>query len=218
MAYRRISRRQKKSKVNADNPFIIFNPHDSGSEVQGGVDYIRIVVIDPGIRNCGFRIARKEGPKIVTEFQERADFVKKKDGTDYYIEMIRFFSRYEEYIKWSHYIVVESQLAINYDLTRMGQHILTYLMVTVKNRGFRPIIVEIDSHTKSRMLNAPRMKKPQLKKWCVTAALHILKQRNDMDAYHLIANSKKKDDHADTVCYEYVWWIILQNNPNIPTP
>ncbi len=92
-------------------------------------------------------------------------------------------------------------------------------MQGVKDKGFRPLIVEIDAHLKSRMLDAPKkMTKPQLKKWAPAKAIEILTARGDHATAKLIATAGKADDHGDAVCYDEVWWRILAGGLHAPPP
>ena len=237
MSYRRLKRFNKKAPTSEKPPYIIFNPHTlepllPSESVNKDYHVTTVATLDPGIKNCGIRIATldHETRQVKTCIQIKCDFthesLNKKENlgsdTSYYVNTFRVLDPYIEYFRWCHYIVVESQMAINYDLVRMAQNIITYLMLRVENMGFRPLIIEIDNHLKSRMLNAPpKMKKPQLKKWCKERAIKELEARGDNATTDMIRKAPKGDDHGDTVCYEIVWFMMLSqgfNRPPLPDP
>ena len=43
-------------------------------------------------------------------------------------------------------------MAISYDNTRMGQHLITFFMTFLKNKGNRPIIIEFNSQSKNKVI------------------------------------------------------------------
>jgi hypothetical protein len=110
------------------------------------------------------------------------------------------------------YILIESQLPINYDAVRMSQHLITFLMMNLANKGVKPMICEIDTYFKSRIFNAPKkMKKPELKKWCRDQALELLKKRGDTQAYEALISAGKQDDMGDVVMYCEGWALAMKD-------
>lgn len=232
--YGRLARFNKKAPTTVKLPYITFNPHILkplvSSKEFGTSNFLVGVFVDPGIKNCAIRIAHYDldtGAKT-TRLQLNFDFTHESLTTEfvttgygidtiYYTNVSKALDEYSELFRWAHYIVIESQLPINYDLVRMSQHITTYLMMTVKDKGFRPLIIEIDPKLKSRMLGAPpKMTKPQLKVWCKNKAVAILRERGDTVTADMIEKVRKGDDHGDTVCYEEIWWMILRDGLNTP--
>lgn len=238
---RRAITRNKKAPTGAKAPYIIFNPHtlpplQPSHTLKPGWHAIVVTTIDPGIVNCAVRQAVYclETRRVGTNMQILINFTHESFqrttvtipgnvipeavgiDTQYYINAMKALDEFMPQFRWCHYIVIESQLPINYDLVRMSQHITTYLMQGVKDQGFRPLIIEIDPHLKSRMLGAPRLKKPQLKVWCRDKAIEILTARGDVETARLIERSSKDDDHGDTVCYEAIWLMILQGDLHTP--
>ena len=144
MSKRRFTRYSKMNPVGAPKPpFNAFNPHDYESPVLRNENMI-ITSIDPGINT------KTNAKKSL--YLARLEFNK---STDHYTESIRKFQELEEkhsYFSSSHYIVIESQMALSYHNTRMGQHLLTFFMTMLKNRGNRPIIIELNSQSKKRLL------------------------------------------------------------------
>jgi hypothetical protein len=204
--------------------YAVFNPHTKeplvgSNKVHEGKFFVNGVFIDPGVRNCAVRIANYNiiSGKITTVLQKIFDFTKTKKGdeervgreTFHYTNMNSVLSEYVDYFIWSHYIVIESQLPINYDLVRMSQHLISFFTHKIADKGYRPLIIEIDAKMKSQPFGAPKMKKPELKKWCRNKAIEILTARGDVETANFIASCKKADDHGDTVCYEEVWWTLI---------
>ena len=113
-------------------------------------------------------------------------------------------------MSYCQYILIESQLPINYDMVRMSTHIISFLMMNLENKGCKPMICEVDAYFKSRILNAPKkMTKPELKKWCREYALELLQKRGDTVAYDSMVKAGKQDDMGDVVCYCEGWWKAL---------
>src|SRR5581483_1213435 len=133
----------------------------------------------------------------------------------------------------THYIVFETQIpykafrvgkkvkqGYNMENYRFSQHLISTILLSVKNKGFNPLIVEIPSYLKTRGLNAPPLKvERERKEWCKNAAKSILTSRGDEFGLKiLLENKRKMDDIADTVCYDEVWWSYLNEHPEIKKP
>jgi len=227
--YKRASRFNKSAPTAAKSPYVIFNPHSTDTAISSlnvcntSSPWIQIAAIDPGIKNCCIRVERRtfdnDIMKVETLLQIKMDFtVKNTSDTDigldtiYYTHTIDLLEKYIQYFITSQYIIIESQLPINYDMVRMSQHIISFLMIYTKDKGLKPLIIEIDPRFKSRIFGAPlKMTKPELKKWAWEYAVKILKDRNDNETANMILSSTKKDDHGDVICYTEAWWIILTN-------
>jgi len=195
--------------------------------------FIQIMSVDPGIRNCGLRIEQRRLldnilVDVKTVIMVRINFNEEDHlecknpetvvfDTSYYTRSTDILDKFLPYAIQCQYILIESQLPINYSMVRMSQHIITYLCLGVKNRGYRPLIIEIDPHLKSRLLHAPgKMKKPELKKWCRQKALDVLSARGDNVGHDAILKVGKGDDMGDTVCQCEAWWVILCGQLHAP--
>lgn len=221
--YRRAARFNRKAPTSAKAPYLIFNPHDSNCPLNSKDLYpndeawIQIAAIDPGIKNCALHVIRRTNSGVKTLVLNKFDFtisshVEPEDGIDtmYYMRVIEYLSKYINYFITSQYIIIESQLPINYDMVRLCQHIITFLSLYVKNQGLKPLIIEIDPKFKSKLLGAPtHMTYAELKKWAWENAVNILKKYNDNDTVNMILNTTKKDDYGDVICYTEAWWIVL---------
>jgi len=189
------------------------------------LDATFVAVIDPAMKNNCLRLGMRDHKtgQIYTLLQVKEDLTKDVTGdTGYYFGASRMLDKYAHRLIWTHYIIIESQMKMNYDMTRLCQHQISYLMALTRNQGFRPIIIELDAKIKSKIHQAPKMTKPQLKKWAVEKAIAILLARGDKETARLISIAKKGDDHGDTVCYEDAWWMILDQGlypvPRVQAP
>lgn len=224
--YRRYAKYAKLQPVNGKPPYAVYNTHSHNSPVMVN-DNIIITSIDPGIKNCGvfvdcYNTKTKEHTSILLT---RLDFT--KSTTDnYYVSCVKQLDELEkqhQYFSKSHYIVIESQMTISYDNTRMGQHLITYFMTKLKNRGNMPHVIELNSQAKTRMLGCPKgMKKQQYKRWCKQKAMEFLsvrKNREHEDVFiKQIKIATKGDDMGDTICQCYAWIMLLEGDqkPELP--
>lgn len=171
-------------------------------------DYYRILSIDPGKRNFCFRIEVRDliNKKILVEAFEKIDLIgSDPDGkvrVDYiFRNTTLLLDKYYALINSSHLVIIERQLHINYKMVRFSQHIITYLMLRLRDNYNKTVIMEIDSTLKTRELSAPRgLNKNEVKKWSIEKADALLRSRNDVQSLNIIRKSKtKKDDLSDTV-------------------
>ena len=229
MAYRRLGRFNAKRPTAVKNPYMIFSCHDDDLECpvynepsvsafygRPGEMFVQIMAIDPGIKNCGVRIERRwSSGHVETVMLARLNFLI-SDGppsdTMYYTNSVRAFKNYLPIMELCQYILIESQLPINYDMVRMSTHIICFLMCNLANKGCKPMICEVDAYFKSRILNAPpKMSKPELKKWCRDYALELLKARGDNETYEVLKKIGKQDDVSDCICYTEGWYKAISN-------
>ncbi len=97
-------------------------------------------------------------------------------------------------------------------------------MSTYKNKGNRPLVIEITSQAKTRLLECPKgLSKYQYKKWCANKAIKYLEDREnekELAFVNSIKGSKKKDDMGDAICQYYAWMKIMEGEaikPTLPT-
>ena len=104
----------------------------------------------------------------------------------------------------------------------MGQHLITFFMTYLKNKGNRPIIIEFNSQSKTRLLGCPKgMKKPEYKVWCREKAFELLESRGEKEKKFMdfLKNSKKKDDMGDAICQCEAWLIVYKGEAiSVPKP
>ncbi len=226
MAYRRLGRFNKKAPTQVKTPYMVFSCHDGEfplmnspavSEFYKRPDetFVQVAAIDIGVKNTSIAMERRwSGGHIDIVMLMKLDFTigeRAQTDTVYYSHSIDMLKKYLPFFEMCQYIIVESQLPINYDAVRMSQHIITFLMMNLANKGCKPMICEVDTYFKSRIFNAPkRMKKPELKKWCIEYALKLLEKRGDTETIEMIKASGKKDDLCDTLCYCEGWFLAIQ--------
>lgn len=221
--YRRAARYNKNAPTSAKAPYLIFNPHEGEAPLNSKKLYptyepwVQITAIDPGIKNCAIHVIRRTKSETKTLMLNKFNFtISSHDestiglDTMYYTRVIEYFGQYINYFTTSQYIIIESQLPINYDMVRLCQHIITFLLLYVKNQGLKPLIVEIDPKFKSKLFGAPpKMTYAELKKWAWENAVKILNARGDSQTAKVITDSGKKDDYGDVICYTEAWWLVL---------
>lgn len=216
----RLSRFNRNSKVKSN--INLFNSHE-GETCLGSIDSdLYICAIDPGIRNLCLRISKynRATEKSTSIVFDKIDLIEAKDegrSIDYYGRMFNHLDKYKHLLINCQYIGVEAQLPINYDMVRMGQHIITYLMCLVRNLGCKPLIFEIDPKLKSKMLLAPKMNKAELKIWSRDMAVMFLRNDGEVKAADILEKLPKGDDYGDVICYEKVIILLLENKL-IPEP
>jgi hypothetical protein len=95
-----------------------------------------------------------------------------------------------------HVVVVESQMLINYKMTRLGQHIIGYFIQRSLREQLTPLIVEVEPRLKTMHL---KPKPLDVKKWAVENAREIASRRGDIEGLKLLEQKGKVNDFADTL-------------------
>ncbi len=206
------------------SPFNVFNPHDEPSPLYNGESII-VVSIDPGIKNCGIYINKINllNDKKRSLYLARMQFNQEENHYMHSIKKFEKLERENKILSKAHYIVIEKQMVMSTPNTRMGQHLITFFCTFLRNKGNRPIIMEIASTCKTRMLKCPPgMKKREYKKWCHAEAIRLLELRDEDHEEKfigLLEGIKKKDDVGDVVCQEEAFFrIIKQGIHRYPEP
>ena len=230
--YRKFSNKKNPTNYNSKPPYIIYNPHSCDAPVidPEQKDKITITTIDPGRINCGIYVGNyyKDEDKYWSKYLARLNFVTSEEDKAHYVESVKVLDKLEEdysYFSQSHYIVIESQMAISYENTRMGQHLISYFITKFRNKGNCPLVVEINSKIKTKLLGCPdKLSKYQYKKWCREKALNLLETKGINDEnknkfIDLINSNKKSDDMGDVICYFEAWSKIMSCKDNqFPSP
>ena len=114
---------------------------------------------------------------------------------------------------------------VTYFLKRYGncKHLITYFTTKLKDKGNRPLVIEFNSQSKTRLLGCPKgMKKYQYKKWCKEKAVEILKSRKSDKEDKFIKKlevTKKADDMGDAICQLHAWKMVLDGEAiKVPKP
>jgi hypothetical protein len=162
---------------------------------------IKIVSIDPGIKNFAIRI-------------ERINFFNKEDYIVDYFEVIQIDENknvsklkliqklndtlisLSELMKGTHFILIEEQLGVNSKLIVIFHHMLSYFINCGKYNTTS--IISVNPKFKSKKLNFPRLNGKKLKKYTVDRMIELLQERNDVESLNKITSVKKQDDLADT--------------------
>lgn len=230
--YRKFSNKKNPTGYNIKPPYIVYNPHEGNAPLDDPEekDKITITTIDPGRINCGIYIGNyyRDKEKYWSKYLARLNFIVSEQDKCQYAESIKVLDKLEEeysYFSQSQYIIIESQMAISYENTRMGQHLISYFLTRFKDKGKRPLIIEINSKIKTKLLGCPeKLSKYQYKKWCREKALELLKTKsldddNKNKFIKLININKKSDDMGDVVCYFEAWTKIIEDGLNqVPMP
>lgn len=196
-------RRKHQTNIRFSSPFNFFNPHDGEAPYFNGRSVI-IASIDPGILNCAIYVAkRKEKTKKKESiYLSRKDF---SQESSHYTNSIKILEKLEQDHKLfsnCQYIVIEEQMTMSIKNTRMGQHLITFFCTMLRNKGNKPIIIEITSQAKTKVLQCPVRKKTEYKKWCKNKAIELLENRDDPKEDKFITCieiAKKGDDLGDSV-------------------
>ena len=187
--------------------------------------HITIVSLDPGITNLGIRIERRPFGHDVWKVEplQFANTCYKQFKTNTQTNSSALYRSITEYLKslnddimCAHIILIEKQLPVNYHMVRVSQHLITYFMMILTSSNIHPLIVEIDSTGKTKILGAPKLtSKRQVKDWSVEKALQLSYIRQDWFSFMAILNAtrNKSDDLADTlvqieaICLHFGWGV-----------
>jgi len=230
--FRRSSRFRKKAAKSATEKdpltfFSVFNPHTFPSPVKpkNGEDWIQVGSIDPAIKNNAIRVERwYSNGKIETIEFSHTNFTlpnnekipKVGEENFYYINACKIIKELcENYLEDCQYICIESQLSFAYDNVRISSHIICALCIYLKDKGNRPVIIEMDPKLKTRLLGAPPMKKKdQIKKWSVEKACEFFEEEEDIESLKfmkLMAKIRKADDIGDAKCQLKALEVLLNS-------
>ena len=93
-------------------------------------------------------------------------------------------------------VIIESQMKINYKMTRLGQHIIGYFINKAIHNNLNYLIVEVEPKLKTMFCQT---KPDNVKKWAVDEARRIATERNDVEGMKLLELKGKVNDFADTL-------------------
>lgn len=220
-SYRRRGAKDPIDKAFSSLPFNVYDPHDGPAPYYDGESII-VTSVDPGIKNCAVYVQKVNllNDTRTSLFLKRMDF---SQDEGQYTSSIKVLEKLEEEMKLfsrSQYIFIEKQMTVSIPNTRMGQHLITYFCTITRNKGKRPIIMEITPKAKTKVLKCPPElagNKPAYKKWCVKEAIRILDRRDNPDEESFItciecATKGKKDDMGDTVCQAEAGILIMKSD------
>ena len=148
------------------NEYTVYNPHTIDLSKRETGDVVKVISIDPGIRNLALRVETRgmtsnnhpiktivfEKLKITEEDRRLAG-----NNDQLYFLMTQFLDKYREIFKTSDMLIIERQLPINYKAVRISQHIITYFLILFKDRmPLLPVVYEVDPKLKGRELGASK--------------------------------------------------------------
>lgn len=205
-------RKTPKSQKSDRTAFTNYNPHSVSLDKRDWGEAIRVVSIDPGIRNYALRVESRGFKSSsypirtlvfdklhIKEAERKLD----DDNTDnLYTILSKFLDQHLELFKTCHLVLIERQMPFNYKATRVAQHTLSYFMIHLKNLGPMAMICEIDSKLKGKELGASNhLNERGIKAWAIEKAKELSTKRRDYDALEILTKHKKKaDDLSDTIC------------------
>lgn len=190
----------------------------------------RIVIIDPGYVNLGFRIERREVDtrKVITEVMIRKTLTKvARPASSFAGDLIGFLNDYRELFMNTHIVLIEKQVVMNYDMVVAGPIIMTYFATILRDAPLLPLLIEVFATVKTNVLGdrdfiksfgyeTKSQKRSAVKKWSKFVAPQILKARGDEKGLAILKNEKKKDDISDTIIMPDAFLILLEFDFNIP--
>lgn len=176
---------------------------------------MRILSIDPGIKNCAFYIEEfdEEGLTKIKKLKNGqpqldhlyktgkrvywkvVDFEKElKAGIEVFVPIIKFLDDNRGQWDKCNGIIIEKQLKINYNAQVVQHFIFSYF----KNLyGPFKYISDISATRKTQVLGAPKkMDKKERKKWAVQEATKLFTLRDDFEGLKIL-HTAKGDDLAD---------------------
>jgi hypothetical protein len=218
--YRRIFKGQRRKQSKADSSvFSCLSLHKNPVLSTPGM--LTVAAIDIGTINPCIRVERRyveDGSLIKVETLIQHLFNPSLNPERHYmLEIVDVIDSLLYIFTECQFILIESQIGFSVEMSRCQQHITTYILSTVRDRGVNPQVVEIDSLVKSRVLGSPTFKKKSdLKKWCEVEAFRLLKSRGEDEVVEHIMRGKR-DDHCDVVCFTEAWWMILNGQSKYTT-
>lgn len=177
----------------------------------------RIISIDPGIVNLAVRIEIRKDQNVYTEILTKHK-LKCKNEENIYINLINILLTYENYYKNCHFIIIEKQVKMNQNMIKLSQHIISFFLMNTRQNIFKPIIIELDSHIKGRLL--PKCNKgdhKEIKRYSIQKAMELLMNRNDINGWNILNSEKKKDDLSDVIVQAEAFWLFCEEIYNYKT-
>lgn len=168
--------------------------------------------IDPGVVSCAIRIVRffPETNLIIPIWFAIHNFGMEitQVMSDMESSIAPILTKFQE----CNFIVIESQLMKSRTNFRTFQHMISYLEMNTRDKGLRPIIVEVDIKLKTTFLGGPTTKTTndgvRIKEWSKKFAREVSLRRHDYLSFSILESCcvKQDEDLSDTLCYEFAWW------------
>ncbi len=202
-----------KSQLPDKFPYTIYNFNTIKLSLEQSLQnwkepYLRVISIDPGSKKFAICVEKRpRGPGLIQNelfinLSLSSAFNPRGFECDLYNNLTNFLDQHLTLFHCCHLIIIERQMAINYKMVRVSQHVLSYFSIKLKNSPFLPIIMEIDSKIKSSQLSAPKgMNRIHLKKWTVSIVRTLLSMRRDLKSLGILNSHTitEQYDLSDTV-------------------
>ena len=205
------TKKMPKCQMPDKNEFTAHSFHTVDLNLRQWPDVIRVISIDPGIRNLAVRVESRGIRNNVHPIRgvvfdklriSEADRTLDENVYKLYSLVSQFLDKYLDIFKTCHIMIIERQLPMNLKAVRISQHIISYFMFHFKNLVPNlPMIFEIDSKLKSRELGAStHLNERGIKQWSIDLCKSLLVKRQDYDGLEILEKHKRKaDDVADTL-------------------
>ena len=103
-------------------------------------------------------------------------------------------------------VLIEQQLKRNPFAQKIEQHVKSWFLHQYRQTI---IVLSFSATHKTKVFKAPRMSKPERKKWAIEKAHNILTQRGDTVGLQIMEENKRKaDDLGDVLCMIQAWKIL----------
>jgi hypothetical protein len=229
------TRRPGKLQAPDKNQYTVYNPHSIDLSKRETGDVVKVISIDPGIRNLALRVETRGITSnnypiktIVFEKLRITEEDRRLEGNNdqLYFLMTQFLDKYREIFKTCDFVLIERQMAINYKAVRISQHIITYFLILFKDRmPLLPVVYEVDPKLKGRELGASKhLNERGIKQWSVDYAKALFTKRQDYDALKIVQKNKSKsDDLCDCACqleafFSFQGWPLTPDKYPEPKP
>lgn len=217
-------RKTPKLQLPDKNEYTLYNPHTIDLKERKYPDVVKVISIDPGIRNLALRVESRGITSsnypiktIVFEKLKITDADRKLEGNvdQLYFLLTEFLDGYRDIFKECHMLIIERQLPINYKAVRISQHIITYFLILFKDRTpHLPVIYEVDPKLKGRELGASKhLNERGIKQWSVDFGKALLTKRGDYDALNVLQKNKAKSDDLSDVVVQAEAFFSFQGWP-----
>ena len=193
------------------NQYTTYNPHNIDLNERKWPEVVKVISIDPGIRNLALRVESRginsncyPIKTLVFEKLRITEDDRRLDGNvdQLFFLVTNFLDKYREIFKECHMLIIERQLPINYKAVRVSQHIISYFLFLFKNvMPTLPLIYEVDPKLKTKQLGASKhLNERGVKQWSVDLGKELCVKRQDYDALKILQKNKaKSDDLCDVI-------------------
>lgn len=179
-------------------PYTIFNPHHQEPRWTTGM--VRVISIDPGRDHLGIRvdIRNTDLSYCRVELFELIDLG--KDFLGIFLNLTDYLESRKSLFQTANYCVIERQMPQNYIMMRVAQTIITYMYLILKDLSHLPLILEVDTKLKGKVLGFDLEPKDiKIKSWGTKKAKEFLERYQDLESIRIMNSAKRMQDLADTV-------------------